>query len=413
MEPTNDPVEKEKEHDHVETDKFHSTPPEKYSKKRQAIFLGIIFIVLVILFLIGFFPRMFHWEKLVETANTVYPITVNIQTLEPSKKLIELILPSTTQAMRITPIWSRSDGYIKNFYVDIGDNVHKGQLMLDIETPEIDKQLSQGKADLRTAFAKLEIAKISATRWQELFSLNQEAVSEQEVDEKNTNLVAVLSEVESAAANVQRLEDIQGFSKLKAPFQGIITERNIDIGTLVTAGSQENYQQLFQIAQTDVIRVFVNVPQPYFRLIKVGGKTDIFIQEFPERIFKGTIARTSKSLDPLSRTLLTEIHVDNKDGEILIGLYAEVHFHLIPEAPYFIIPTTALVITDGDPQVAIVDDQGKVSLKVVKIGRDFGKTIEITWGLKEGEKMVTNPTERIRDGVIVDLKKSTHKMITL
>lgn len=401
MELPNDPAAREKPADFAKKEKdqkgflFHRL----YKKKFEIFILGSIAAVLISLFLIGFFPRLIHWEKLEKASNFTHPISVDLMTLEPSKKPIELILPSTTQALRITPIWARIDGYIKDFYVDIGDRVEEGQLMLDIDTPEIEQQLSQAKADLSMALAKLEIAKISASRWQDLFDANSEAVSPQEVDEKTSASQAVFSEVESAKANVQRLEKIYGFSRLYAPFKGIIIERNIDIGSLVTAGSQANYQQLFQIAKTDIIRVFVNVPQSYFRLIKVGGEADILIQEYPERIFKGTIARTSSSLDPLARTLLTEIHVDNKEGDLIVGLYAEVFFNLVSDSPYFIIPTTSLIIRDGPPQVAVIDDEGKVRLQTVKIGRDFGKTIEIISGLKEKEKIITNPTERIRNGV--------------
>lgn len=307
-----------------------SEPPKpeapKQTKKFQILFLGTIVCVLIILFLIGIIPRIEHWKRLEEGAAYVRPITANILTLTPSNKPMELILPSSTEAKRITPIWSRSDGYIENFLVDIGDNVEQGQLILEIATPELDKQLAQAKADLVSSLANLEIADITATRWKDLLDANQEAVSGQEVDEKKANFQAVLAGVESAKANVQRLEAIRGFNKLYAPFKGIITQRNIEIGTLVSAGSQNSFQQLFQIAETDIIRVFVDVPQNFYRMIQVGGEADIRIQEFPDKVFKGVIARTSRSLDPLSRTLLTEIHVNNKDGVLIIGLYAQVYF---------------------------------------------------------------------------------------
>lgn len=414
MDSTNDPIDKEKSSKLVDEMQDNDTKTGQNrifaTRKFEFFIVGFILLVLISLFLIGFFPRLNQWNKLVKASDFTSPISVNIMTLEPSRKPIELILPSTTQALRITPIWARIDGYIKDFYVDIGDHVEEGQLMLEIHTPEVEEQLIQAKADLSTAIAKLEIAKISASRWQDLFDANSEAVSPQEVDEKTSTFQAVYSEVQSAKANVQRLEKIHGFNKLYAPFKGIITERNIDIGSLVTAGSQANYQQLFQIAKTDIIRVFVSVPQSYFRLIKIGGEADILIKEFPEKVFKGTIARTSRSLDPLARTLLTEIHVDNKDGDLIVGLYAEVYFNLVSESPYYVIPTTSLIIRDGPPQVAVIDDHGKVRLHVVKIGRDFGKTIEITSGLKDKDKIITNPTERIHDGIEIDLEKSTQTL---
>lgn len=386
---------------------MQSTKPiekKEFPIKYKILFLSIVILVLISLFLAGLVPRLNAWKHLEEAAQLHDSIFVNIMELEQGKRPIELVLPSTTQALRVTPIWSRIDGYIKNFYVDIGDSVEEGQLILEIDTPEVEQQLSQAKADLSMALAKLDIAKISASRWQDLFGINAEAVSPQEVDEKTSGLQAVIAEVESSQANVQRLEKIHGFNRLYAPFKGIITERNIDIGTLVTAGSQSNYQQLFQLAKTDIIRVFASVPQTYFRLIRVGDEVDVFIQEFPERVFKGIIARTSRSLDPAARTLLTEIHVNNEDGDLITGLYAVVHFNLISHSPYFIIPTAALIIRDGHPQVALVDEGGIVRLQEVRIGRDFGKSVEITAGLKENEKMIANPTDRIRNGMQLNLK---------
>lgn len=375
--------------------------PEKMGKK--SLFLPVtVILILILLFIIGLIPRIIHWNQLKTPLN--HPLSVTLMTLKPDKQPIELVLPSTTQALRITPIWARTNGYIKNFYVDIGDSVDQGQLMLEIDTPEVEQELLQAKADFSTALAKLKIAQISAERWRDLFSANSEAVSPQEVDEKKTDLQASFAEVDSARASMQRLEKIRDFNRLYAPFKGIITERLIDIGSLVTAGSQEGDQQLFQIAETNIIRVFASVPQSYFRFIKVGGTADILIEEYPGKVFKGVIARTSRSLDPVSRTLLTEIHVDNKDGELIIGLYATVHFKLIPELPYFIIPTNALIIRDGNPKVAVVDPLGKVRLQMVKIGRDFGKTIEIISGLKEKENIITNPTDRIYDGLEIDQK---------
>lgn len=403
MNPVNDPS-----HEPIQKDPHGVSTPAVSSRKFQFLFIAIILIILLSLFLVGYFPRLVHWRKLEKTADYTNVISANILELKSSKKPIDLVLPSSLQAERIIPVWARTDGYIKNFYVDIGDTVKEGQLLLEIETPEIDKQLLQARAEFLTAQAKLGIAQVSASRWQELFKANSEAVSNQEVDEKTASLQAVFAELESAKANEERLEKIQGFNKVYAPFNGIITERNIDIGYLVTAGSQNNYQQLFQMAKIDLIRVFVNVPQSYFRLIKVGCEADVLIQEFPGKVYKGTIARTSRSLDPVARTLLTEIHVDNISGELLPGIYAEVHFNLIPDTLYYIIPTTALIIRSGHPQVAIVDDDGKVRLQEVKIGRDFGKTIEITSGLKEKEKIITNPTERIQDGIQIDLQKATH-----
>lgn len=368
----------------------------------------IVIAIIAVVFLIGYVPRLIIWRGLEESAMKANALIVSVIEAKRDKTPINLILPSTTQALRETPIWARINGYIKNFYADIGDFVNEGQLLVEIETPEINKELDKAVADLSNTLAKLEIAKITALRWEDLSELNAEAVSTQEVDTNKANFNAVAAEVNAATANAERLEKILGFNKVVAPFSGVITTRNIDIGTLITAGSQGNLQQIFQIAKIDVIRVFVNVPQPYFRLIKIGGEADITVSEYPNKIFKGIIARTARALDPVARTLLTEVHVNNKDQFLITGLFAEVSFNLIPDEPYFIIPTTSLIIREGRPQVGIVDHEGIVHLKHVKIGRDYGKTLQIIAGLHENDKVITNPNEKIVNGVKVAIAGQTN-----
>lgn len=374
---------------------------EPVKRKKGIILICIFASILIILFFFGYIPRLIHWKSLESRAEKINPLIVKVMTAIPNKEAIELVLPSTTQALRMTPIWARVDGYIKNFYVDIGDRVKENQLLAEIDTPELDHQLGQSKADLANAVARLEIAKITADRWVDLFSTDSEAVSTQEVDERTSAFQSEIAAVEAAEANVERLKKIKGFSWLYAPFAGVITERNIDIGTLITAGSQGNLQQIYQLAKIDMIRIFTNVPQPYFRLIKVGDVTHVSLNEYPERIFQGIIARTASALDPIARTLSTEIHVNNEDGALITGLYVTVKFILTPDTLNYIIPTSAVIIRDGHPHVAIVDENSIVHLRRVTIGKNYGKTIDITSGIQEFDQVITNPNDKIRDGVQV------------
>lgn len=368
----------------------------------------VVLLVFLLLFLGGILPRLSTWKKLKEEADDHRPISVNTITVKSEKTPVELVLPSTTQAMHATPIWARSNGYLNRFYVDIGDKVKAGELLAEIDTPEIDKELLQARADLLSASAKLDIAKISATRWNDLYALNAQAVPHQEVDERMSTLHAAEGDVKAAEANVQRLVKIQGFNRIVAPFKGTITERNIDNGSLITAGSSGTPQQLFSIAQMDILRVFVNVPQSYFRCIKNGLETKVRVSEFPGQFFKGTVVRNAGALDPVARTLSTEIHIDNHDGKLMAGLYAEVILSLIPDESYFIIPTRSLIIRNSAPKVAVLDADNRVHLADITIGRNYGKNIEVVAGLQENDRIVTNPSPRIREGVQISIEKGAN-----
>lgn len=380
--------------------------PTRPSKKNVRFYLiGFITALLIICFLIGFFPRQALWKEIKTIADNDELPLVNVLTVKSEKTPVPLVLPSTTNALRYTPIWARVDGYLENFFVDIGDHVKVGQLLATIDTPEIDKQLLQARADLLNAFAQLEIAVISVKRWNQLYQINPEAVPKQEVDERNATFQSAAASVKANQANVERLEQLQSFKHIIAPFSGIITERNIDVGSLITAGSAGNNPlQLFYLAKTDIIRVFVNVPQYFYRLIKDGLTADITIQEFPGKSFKGIVTRTAGALDPIARTLLTEIHIDNRDGTLTTGLYANVTFMLTPEFDYFVVPTNSAIIINAGPKIAVVDEENVIKMIPVTFGKDYGKTIEITSGLKENDKIVLNPNEKIKNGVKVQIR---------
>lgn len=371
--------------------------------------IGGLAVLILSLFVIGFLPRLWQSQKLdADAADHRLPI-VRVVIAEPHDKPVELTLPSSTQAHHITPVWARTNGYLVELNVDIGDVVKEGQVLSVIDTPEIDQQYIQAVADLANSKANREIAKISAERWQELYKVNPEAISKQEVDERVATYVATEAQVKAQEANVNRLKQLQDFKYVVAPFDGVITQRNIDLGSLITAGSSGSPQQLFQIAQVDWIRNFVFVPQNYFRAIKEGVEAQVHIREFPERTFKGIVTRFAKALDPVSRTLLTEVDIDNKDHIIYPGLYTEVTFMAKPDAPYFVLPSTAIIIRVGEPRMAVLDEDNVAHLKIVTIGRDYGKAVEILSGIQKGDRVVVNPTEKIKEGVKVEISETIDK----
>lgn len=363
----------------------------------------LVLLLIVGLFLIGFFPRFFERQKLDRAAAQNSLPIVRILQIKADNKKEELILPSSTVAFRITPIWARVDGYLSNLLVDIGDKVCSGQLLSVLDTPELDAQVDEARGELARSIANRAIARITANRWNTLYEQDPGATTKQEVDEHRYAYTSSRALVYSARANLRRLKRTQNFKNIVAPFDGIITERNIDLGSLISAGSNNSPQQLFTIANTDIIRVFVNVPQYYFRSIQTGIPAEVTIAEFQNKVFKGTVVRTANALDPIARTLLTEIYIDNKEGELFPGLYAEVKFTLDADINRFIIPTEALIIRSGPPQVAVVNKNHTIEFKTVTIGIDNGSSVEIVEGLQWGDNVVINPNERIQDGIHVQL----------
>jgi len=365
--------------------------------------IGGLATLLLALFITGFLPRFWQSERLEKDAKETRLPSVRVATATLHDKPTQLTLPSSTQAHHITPIWARTNGYLVKLNVDIGDVVKEGQVLAVLDTPEVDQQYMQALADLANVKARREIAKISAERWQELYKKNSEALSKQEVDERVATFTAAEAQVLASEANLNRLKQLQDFKYVQAPFTGVITQRNIDLGSLVTAGSSGSPQQLFQIADVDWIRNFVYVPQNYFRSIKEGVEAQVHIREFPERTFKGIVTRFAKALDPVSRTLLTEVDIDNKDQIIYPGLYTEVTFFVTPDAPYFLLPSASIIIRSGAPRLAVIDENNVAHLNVVTLGRDYGKEIEILTGIKVGDRVVVNPTEKIVDGAKVEI----------
>ena len=309
----------------------------------------------------------------------------------------EIVLPGTIQAFTDAPIYARTNGYLKRWHVDIGARVQAGQLLAEIDTPELDQQLLQARADLSTAQANARLAQTTAERYRDL--IQSDSVSRQDLDNANGNLEAREAAVESSRANVKRLEQLQAFRRIEAPFAGVITARNTDIGALIDSGS--NAKELFHVAAVNKLRVFVNVPQVYSRAARAGLSADLTLKEFPGRRFTGTLARTANAIEVASRTLLTEIDVDNPRNELLPGSYAEVHIKLPSAATTLELPVDALIFKGDGLQVATLDAQNRVGLVTVTSGRDFGERVEVLSGLTGGERVISNPPDSLSPGQTV------------
>lgn len=336
-------------------------------------------------------------ELLKQNADAATP-TVTTTTAEPSAAGEELILPGAVQAFIEAPIYARTSGYLKSWETDIGARVTKGQLLAQIETPEVDQQLTQAQADLATARANENLSKSTNARWQGL--LATQSVSKQDADEKAGDAAAKTAAADSAAANVARLRDLESFKRVVAPFTGVITARNTDVGALINAG-QSTGTELFRIADTHMLRIYVRVPEPFASVTQPGLAAALHFTEHPDRAFPAKIVRTSNSLDPALRTLQVELQLDNANGEIFPGAYAEVHFKLPPNAQSLRLPANTVLFRSAGLQVATLDSQQRVKLKSIVQGRDFGNSIEVLSGLAPHETVVLNPPDSIADGVHV------------
>jgi len=330
-----------------------------------------------------------------ETDNLAVPV-VSVVTPQRSAPAQEIVLPGNVQPFITSPIFSRTNGYLKAWHFDIGAHVKKGQLLAEIETPEVDKQLQQSRSNLTTAEANLKLAEITKNRYQGL--LKTHAVSQQDVDNAVGTYNANKSIVEANQANVMQLEALQSFEKIYAPYNGIITARNTDIGDLINSGSNGNAKtDLFHIAQPDVLRVFVNVPEEYSQVATIGLRATLTLAEFPGKEFLGKLVRTADEINATSRTLLVEVDVNNPTGQLLSGSYAEVHLKVPGQVSTFVLPVDTLLFRSEGLRVAMVTGS-KAELVEVTPGHDFGETIEIVSGLKGGESVIVSPPDSIVSG---------------
>jgi RND family efflux transporter MFP subunit len=325
-------------------------------------------------------------------------LAVTVVSPTPSAATQEIRLPGTTQAFTDAPIFARTSGYVKGWYFDIGAHVKQGQLLAEIETPEVDQQLEQARADLETARANLRQAQITADRWRAL--LESDSVSRQETDQAVSALSAMKATADSNVANVRRLEQLQGFEKIYAPFEGVITARNVDIGVLINAGSNTSGRELFHMTAIHTLRVFVAVPEVYSRAASPGSTATLTLDEFPGRSFKGTLVRNANAIDLASRTLLVEVDVDNPRGELLPGAYVFVHLQLPKQIASVAVPANTLLFRAEGPQVAVIRD-GRAQLVPVTIGRDYGTTLEIVAGLQPTDQVIVAPSDSLVSGTRV------------
>jgi RND family efflux transporter MFP subunit len=334
-----------------------------------------------------------------ETAASAIP-SVSVIYPTPSTLSSEISLPGNTQAYTDTPIYSRTNGYLKSWYFDIGAHVRKGQLMAQIETPEVDQQLQVAQADLKSAQANLDLANTTSTRYQNLLKTN--SVSKQETDVAVSDAAAKKAAVDASMANVRRLEQLQSFENVYAPFDGIVTARNTDIGRLISAGQNTMPQELFHLAAIGKIRVYVSVPEAYSSAIKVGGKASLTLDEYPGRSFEGTIARNSNAIDQATRTLNVEVDIDNPKAELLPGAYVFVHFKVPEHATSLMIPSNTLLFRAQGLQVGVVRNN-RVHLIPVKIGKDTGANVEISSGLTTSDPVVLDPSDSLASGQEVQI----------
>lgn len=379
-----------------------TTPLHGRNEHRRShwwIFL-LILVVAVLLVVFGILPRIQARTALrQETLRMAVP-TVAVVQPKRSAPAQEIVLPANVQAFADAPIYARTNGYLRRWYVDIGSLVKEGQLLAEIDTPEVNQQLRQARADLGTSQANLNLSKITADRYQGL--LKTDSVSKQESDNAAGDYEAKQASLQSAQANVKRLEELQSFQRIYAPFSGVITARNTDVGALINSGSTGgNGNELFHIAQPDKLRVYASVPQIYSQAAKPGITADLTLAEFPGRRFQGKLVRTANAIDPTSRTLLVEIAVDNPTGQLFTGSYAEVHFKLPTPTSSLILPVNTLLFRSEGLRVATVGLGQKVELKQITLGHDFGSEVEVVAGLNGNENVIVNPPDSAVDGETV------------
>jgi RND family efflux transporter MFP subunit len=378
--------------------------PDQHRRSQWWIFL-LALVIAVLLVVFGILPRIQARTALRQETMRMAVPTVAVVQAKRSAPAQEIVLPANVQAFSDAPIYARTNGYLRRWYVDIGSHVQAGQLLAEIDTPEVTQQLRQARADLATAQANLNLSKITADRYAGL--LMTESVSKQESDNAAGDYEAKGAALQSAQANVKRLEELQSFQRIYAPFSGVITARNTDVGALINSGSSGGTgNELFHIAQPDKLRVYVSVPQIYSQAAKPGITADLTLAEFPGRRFQGKLVRTANAIDPTSRTLLVEIAVDNPTGQLFTGSYAEVHFKLPTPTSSLILPVNTLLFRSEGLRIATVGPDQRVQLKQITLGHDFGSEVEVVAGLNGDESVIINPPDSVTEGETVRIAQT-------
>ena len=363
--------------------------------RRYALIVGIIAVALAVW---GIVSRLATRSELRKTSAQDAIATVVTAKPQLSGAGDELVLPGIVQAYIESPIYARTNGYLRSWRTDIGARVHKGDLLAEIETPEVDKQLAQARADLATAQANLAISVITNQRWQGL--LKTQAVSKQDADNRAADAAAKKTTVDSAEQNVARLKDLESFKRVVAPFDGVITARNTDVGYLINAG-QATGTELFRLADIHRLRIYAQVPEAYAASTAAGLKAELRFAERPGVTYAADTIRTSNALDPTARTLQVELQLDNREAQLFPGSYTEIHFKLPSSMETLRLPSNTVLFRGKNLQVAVVDRDHRIKLKDIDQGRDFGKTIEVLHGLDPDDAVVVNPPDSIEEGMQV------------
>ena len=386
-------------------------PPTRPVKKKKggSFWLCALLFLVILALVVGFvlFRRMHAQSELKRNTQQMALPTVLIVQPEKGDSTIHLTLPGSVQAYTLSTLYAQVTGYLKSWYVDIGGHVTKGELLAEVETPETDQQLQSSRASQVQTQASVDLAQITANRYNNL--LPTRAVSQQDADQYNGDLAVAQANLAAAQANVRRLEKTEAFKNVYAPFDGILTQRRVDTGDLVTAGNGSASQELFQVAQTDVLRVYVNVPELYAEEMAIGLPCHLEMASNPSQPVMGTLVRTSKAIDPTSLTLLVEVDVQNQDGKLLPGGFAQVRFDLTLPHPPVVLPGNTLIFRAQGTQVGVVDANNVVHLKDIKVGRDFGTKIEVINGVGANDQVILNPSDSVTDGQKVQIKKEKAK----
>jgi RND family efflux transporter MFP subunit len=389
---------------HSSSDYIPLARPVAASRRSKAVVIGVAALAVGVVLAAGIVPRLRAQDKLVQVSRETAGVPVVVTNVTRSIASPELILPASVRAFEETTLYSRANGYLNKWLVDIGGKVEAGQVLAEIDTPDLDQELNQSRAALAQAEANLVLSKSTASRWQSL--LKSQAVSQQEADEKAGALAAREADANAAQAAVRRLEQLASYKQIRAPFSGIVTRRNVDTGALILAGASGTANSLFNLAQISTLRVFVDVPQAYMRDVSVNLPVEIRVSEFPHRIFTGKVVRTAGALESTTRTLLTEVQVDNQDGALMPGIHAEAKFRLAQSEPPIVVPATSVMIRGEGTLVAVVDGSQTIHLQQVQLGRDLGTSIEVVAGLADHTTIVLNPSDALKDGTLV-LAQST------
>jgi len=384
-------------HQHPGIERPPELPPAP--PRKLMLMAGVALLVLLIAGGLTVLERLSHSRVLAkETEQSAVP-TVAVVHPVAEKPNEELALPGSLLAFKESPIYARTNGYLVRWYKDIGSRVQKGELLAQIDTPEVDQELNQGRAARQQILSQMELAKITAERWESL--RKTDSVSAQEADQQSSGYQQSKANLVAADANVRRLEQLESFKNVYAPFSGVLTRRNVDPGALINAGA--GGKELFDMAQVDTLRVYTSVPQAYAPYMKVGLKATITLQELPGQKFAGVVARTAEAIDPATRTLLTEVDVPNKDGRLLPGSFGQVHFAVGANVRKITVPVNAMLFRAQGAQVAVVSADHKVELRPLNIGRDFGASLEVLGGLAVSDQIVINPPDSLEDGQPVNV----------